>query len=117
MASQAVGRPNALAGIPGEMIGEFFGTMVLILFGDGVVAVFGLFGPSQGVGIGANTWPVIIFGWGFAVMLGIYVTGADQWRAPQSGCNFGAGCNRQASLEQGASLLGSTGSSAPSLPR
>src|SRR2546423_7438076 len=76
MASQAVGRPNALAGIPGEMIGEFFGTMVLILFGDGVVAVFGLFGPSQGVGIGANEWPVIIFGWGFAVMLGIYVAGA-----------------------------------------
>ncbi len=76
MASQAVGRPNALAGTPGEMIGEFFGTMVLILFGDGCVAVFGLFGPSQGVGIGANTWPVIIFGWGLAVMLGIYVTGA-----------------------------------------
>jgi glycerol uptake facilitator protein len=54
----------------GEAIGEFFGTMVLILFGDGCVAVFGLFS------IGANTWPVIIFGWGFAVMLGIYVTGA-----------------------------------------
>ena len=76
MSSQTVGRPNALAGITGEMIGEFFGTMVLILFGDGVVAVFGLFGPSQGVGIGANTWPIIVFGWGFAVMLGIYVTGA-----------------------------------------
>jgi glycerol uptake facilitator protein len=76
MASQAVGRPNALAGIPGEMIGEFFGTMVLILFGDGVVAVYGLFSKSLGVGIGADTWPVIIIGWGFAVMLGIYVTGA-----------------------------------------
>jgi len=70
MASQAVDRPNALAGTPGEMIGEFFGTMVLILFGDGCVAVFGLFS------IGANTWPVIIFGWGFAVMLGVYVAGA-----------------------------------------
>ena len=76
MANQAVGRPNALAGIPGEMIGEFFGTMVLILFGDGCVAVYGLFGASQGVGIGANTWPVIIFGWGIAVMLGVYVAGA-----------------------------------------
>src|SRR5437763_3517274 len=70
MASQAVSRPMALSGTWGEAIGEFFGTMVLILFGDGCVAVFGLFS------IGANIWPVIIFGWGFAVMLGIYVTGA-----------------------------------------
>lgn len=76
MASRSPAAPSALAGIWGEMIGEFFGTMVLILFGDGVVAVFGLFGTAQGVGIGANTWPVIIFGWGFAVMLGIYVAGA-----------------------------------------
>ena len=51
MAMRAVDRPNALAGTSGEMIGEFFGTMVLILFGDGCVAVFGLFS------IGANTWP------------------------------------------------------------
>jgi glycerol uptake facilitator protein len=76
MASQAVSRPNALAGLPGEMISEFFGTMVLLLFGDGCVAVFGLFGTTQGVGIGANTWPIIVFGWGLAVMLGIYVAGA-----------------------------------------
>ena len=68
--AQIAGRSPALAGTMGEAIGEFFGTMVLILFGDGCVAVFGLFS------IGANTWPVIIFGWGFAVMLGIYVTGA-----------------------------------------
>ncbi|MHB8600266.1 MAG: MIP/aquaporin family protein [Ktedonobacteraceae bacterium] len=73
MASQAVGRPTALSGTFGEMIGEFFGTMVLILFGDGCVAVFGLFGS---VGTFTHTWPVIIFGWGFAVMLGIYVCGA-----------------------------------------
>src|SRR5947209_2790407 len=76
MAARSVATPTALAGTPGEMIAEFFGTMVLILFGDGCVAVFGLFGTSQGVGIGANTWPVIIFGWGLAVMLGIYVAGA-----------------------------------------
>src|SRR5579883_3595978 len=76
MASRSVATPSALAGTPGEMLAEFFGTMVLILFGDGCVAVYGLFGPSQNVGIGANTWPVIIFGWGLAVMLGIYVAGA-----------------------------------------
>ena len=68
--AQIAGRNPALAGTMGEAIGEFFGTMVLILFGDGCVAVFGLFS------IGANTWPIIVFGWGFAVMLGIYVTGA-----------------------------------------
>src|SRR5260221_13170948 len=77
MASQSVGRTPALAGIPGEMIGEFFGTMVLILFGDGCVASFALFGHLGGVPTPfANEWTVIIFGWGFAVMLGIYVAGA-----------------------------------------
>jgi len=79
MASRAVGTPSALAGVWGEAIGEFFGTMVLILFGDGCVATFALFtniGPNNAATPFANTWPVIIFGWGFAVMLGIYVTGA-----------------------------------------
>src|SRR5437868_14644789 len=80
MASQAVGRPPALAGTLGEAIAEFFGTMVLILFGDGCVASFALFtnlnGPGGAVTPFANVWPVIIFGCGFAVMLGIYVAGA-----------------------------------------
>jgi glycerol uptake facilitator protein len=79
MASRAVGTPSALAGTWGEAIGEFFGTMVLILFGDGCVATFALFtniGVNNAATPFANTWPVIIFGWGFAVMLGIYVTGA-----------------------------------------
>ncbi|HVB61208.1 MAG TPA: MIP family channel protein [Ktedonobacteraceae bacterium] len=76
MAAQSISRPSALSGTFGEMIGEFFGTFVLILFGDGCVAVFGLFGTTQGVGLGAGTWTVIIFGWGLAVMLGIYVAGA-----------------------------------------
>jgi glycerol uptake facilitator protein len=73
MASQSVSRPSALAGIYGEMIGEFFGTMILILFGDGCVATFALY---TGLGSFANQWIVIIFGWGLAVMLGIYVAGA-----------------------------------------
>jgi glycerol uptake facilitator protein len=78
--AQAVGRTPAMAGTFGEALGEFFGTMVLILFGDGCVATFALFtnlnGASGPATPFANTWPVIIFGWGFAVMLGIYVTGA-----------------------------------------
>src|SRR5947209_10213396 len=79
MSSQAASAPSALAGTVGEMIGEFFGTMVLILFGDGCVATFALFtklGANGAATPFANTWPVIIFGWGFAVMLGIYVSGA-----------------------------------------
>jgi len=72
-------RPSALAGTFGEAMAEFFGTMVLILFGDGCVATFALFtklGPNGAATPFANTWTVIIFGWGFAVMLGIYVSGA-----------------------------------------
>ena len=74
MASRTVGRPTALSGTFGECIAEFFGTMVLILFGDGCVAVFGLFGGP--LNNAAHNWMVIIFGWGLAVMLGIYVAGA-----------------------------------------
>ncbi len=73
------GRVPALAGTAGEAMAEFFGTMVLILFGDGCVATFALFtklGANGAATPFANTWPVIIFGWGFAVMLGIYVSGA-----------------------------------------
>ena len=79
MASQAVARSSALAGTFGETIAEFFGTMVLILFGDGCVATFGLFtniGANNAATPFANEWIVIILGWGLAVMLGIYVAGA-----------------------------------------
>ncbi len=79
MASQAEASPSALAGIWGEMIGEFFGTMTLILFGDGCVATVFLFANIGANGAPtpfANEWIVIVFGWGLAVMLGIYVAGA-----------------------------------------
>ncbi len=79
MASQAGSAPSALAGTWGEMIGEFFGTMVLLLFGDGVVATVFLFaniGANNAPTPFANEWIVIILGWGLAVMLGVYVAGA-----------------------------------------
>jgi glycerol uptake facilitator protein len=76
MASRSVATPTALAGTFGETIGEFFGTMVLILFGDGCVATFALFTNLNGPTPFANEWIVIILGWGLAVMLGIYVAGA-----------------------------------------
>ncbi|PMD98407.1 aquaporin [Siphonobacter sp. BAB-5405] len=52
--------------------GEFMGTLVLILLGDGVVANV-LLKNSKGENSG---WIVITAGWGFAVMLGIFVAKA-----------------------------------------
>ena len=79
MASRPMARPAMLAGTFGETIGEFFGTMILILFGDVCVATFALFtklGDNGAATPFANEWIVIILGWGLAVMLGIYATGA-----------------------------------------
>lgn len=76
MASQPVSKPSVLSGTLGELIAEFFGTMVLMLFGDGCVASFLLFNKLGSPSPFANEWTVIILGWGLAVMLGIYVAGA-----------------------------------------
>lgn len=65
-------------GLGGELLAEFLGTMVLILFGDGVVAVVLLFlgfGASAGSANSAS-WLLINWGWGFAVMLGVFVAGS-----------------------------------------
>nr|BBH92335.1 aquaporin [Thermogemmatispora argillosa] len=79
MARQFTSRPSVLAGLWGECLAEFFGTMILLLFGDGCVATFALFtniGANNAATPFANEWIVIILGWGLAVMLGIYVAGA-----------------------------------------
>ena len=52
----------------GPLFGEFMGTMVLILFGDGVVANV-LLKKSKGEGSG---WIVIATGWGLGVTAGIF---------------------------------------------
>jgi len=84
MKSPALGKTAspALTGTLGDCIAEFFGTLVLILFGNGVSASFTLFntlGPggttTQPIPF-ANNWVLISLGWGLAVMLGIYVAGA-----------------------------------------
>jgi len=49
-------------------LGEFLGTMILILLGDGVVAAV-LLKRSKGEGGG---WLVITAGWAFAVMAGVF---------------------------------------------
>jgi glycerol uptake facilitator protein len=52
--------------------GEFMGTLVLILLGDGVVAGV-LLKRSKAEGSG---WMVITTGWAFAVMVGVFVANA-----------------------------------------
>jgi glycerol uptake facilitator protein len=50
--------------------GEFFGTLMLILLGDGVVACV-LLKKSKAEGAG---WMVITTGWAFAVMVGVFAS-------------------------------------------
>ncbi len=52
-------------------LAEFFGTMILVLLGDGVVANVVL-DKNKGKDSG---WIVITTGWGFAVAMAVYVTG------------------------------------------
>lgn len=53
----------------GVLLGEFFGSIFLILFGGGVVANT-LLTKSKGINAG---WLAISTGWGFAVMGGVFV--------------------------------------------
>jgi glycerol uptake facilitator protein len=80
------------AGLGGELWAEFFGTFILICFGDGVVAMlWALIGSGRavpsvatvGAGIfsaktpllGSGDWLLVTFGWMLAVTFAIYVVG------------------------------------------
>lgn len=52
------------------LVGEFLGTMILVLLGDGVVAAV-LLKKSKAEGSG---WMVITTGWALAVMAGVFVS-------------------------------------------
>ncbi|OOQ84321.1 Aquaporin-7 [Penicillium brasilianum] len=54
-----------------DALSEFFGTMILILFGDGVVAQVLLSRGQKG------DYQSISWGWGLGVMLGVYVSGSS----------------------------------------
>lgn len=64
-----------------NLFGEFFGTLVLIVFGCGVCANMSLT-KSKGQGGG---WICIAVGWGFAVTLGVFT--ATTLGAPQGDLN------------------------------
>ncbi|MGW3954103.1 MIP/aquaporin family protein [Streptomyces sp. NPDC004752] len=78
-------KPSALrqrGGLLGECLAEFLGTLVLVAFGCGsvAVAVAGLPGSGRTAGpttffISAGDWLLITWGWGLAVVFGVYVAG------------------------------------------
>lgn len=55
-----------------ELLAEFFGTFILILGGDGVVANVGL---APRLASNGYDWNVIVWGWGLSVMVAVYVAG------------------------------------------
>ena len=58
-----------------ELVAEFIGTMVLILFGNGVVAMVVLFGTHTPGEIVHGGYTNITFGWGLGVTMGCYIAG------------------------------------------
>lgn len=63
------------------MLGEFMGTFIMILLGDGVVAG-ALLKKTKGEGMG---WLAITTGWGFAVLCGIFT--ANLFGSPDAHLN------------------------------
>jgi glycerol uptake facilitator protein len=59
-------------GLFGELVGEVFGTFILVLLGDGVVANVGL---APRLAAGGYNWNTITIGWAFAVIIAAYVSG------------------------------------------
>jgi len=58
-----------------ELLAEFLGTLVLILFGTGVVAMVVLFPGDMPSELIHGGYTNITLGWGLAVTMGIYVAG------------------------------------------
>jgi len=58
-----------------ELIAEFLGTFVLILFGSGVVAMVVLFPAGDPGATVHGGYTNITLGWGLAVTMGVYVAG------------------------------------------
>ncbi len=58
-----------------ELMAEFLGTMVLILFGNGVVAMVMLFGQGIPGEVVKGGYTNITIAWGLAVTMGVYIAG------------------------------------------
>ncbi|HEY0606190.1 MAG TPA: MIP/aquaporin family protein [Herpetosiphonaceae bacterium] len=58
--------------LTGQLWAEFFGTAILVLLGDGVVANFAY---ATRLGAGGYDWTTITLGWAFAVVVAVYIAG------------------------------------------
>jgi glycerol uptake facilitator protein len=66
---------SAKPSLTAELLAEFLGTFVLILFGTGVVAMVVLF-PAKNPGeLIHGGYTNITLGWGLGVTMGIYIAG------------------------------------------
>jgi len=63
-------------GLAGELVAEYLGTFVLMLFGTGAVAMVTLFGTGVPGEVVKGGYTNITIAWGIAVTMGIYVAGA-----------------------------------------
>lgn len=59
----------------GELAAEFIGTLVLMLFGQGVVAMVVLFGSGTPGEVVNGGFTNITFAWGLGVTMGVYIAG------------------------------------------
>jgi len=59
----------------GPLIAEFLGTMVLVMLGDGVVAMVVLFGSGVPGEVVMGGYTNITIAWGLGVMMGVYIAG------------------------------------------
>ena len=62
-------------GLRAELIAEFIGTAILMLFGQGVVAMVQLFGTGVPGEVVKGGFTNIVIGWGLGVTFGIYAAG------------------------------------------
>jgi glycerol uptake facilitator protein len=62
-------------GLRAELVAEFLGTAILLLFGQGVVAMVTLFGGGTPGEVIKGGYTNVVIGWGLGVTLGIYVAG------------------------------------------
>lgn len=58
-----------------EIVAEFVGTLVLVLFGNGVVAMVVLFGQGAPGEVVHGGYTNITLGWGLGVTMGVYIAG------------------------------------------
>lgn len=85
-------------GLVGELWAEFFGSFILIAFGDGVVAMlWALVGSgrsSAGALQSSGDWLLVTWGWALAVCFAVYVGGGISGAHINPAVTFGAALRR-----------------------